>query len=291
MADLRLLARRWVPRLFGWKWVPDPTTFGCWLPRAGGVMVPVIDRLLRRLVQHRWERRGVPERLTVALDSAAFVRYGRKQAGAKVGYNPKKRGRPSHHPVLAFAVETSDLIGLLGGARLLSLEGRRLLSEAEGSLALDTHEVTDTAHVLTNIPGIQALTAWRRYNAGCVVEQRIGELAQLAVGQTAVDDLDGNRLIWDLGGLAYQLFHMLRTRLSGAWRKAQPKRLRVWLFRPPGRWTPMASTRASTCPTPSLETASSNGPWPPFEGHPARPTELLPDDGPDRTHHLHPGDA
>ena len=35
------------------------------------------------------------------LDSSVLPRYG-NQEGAKVGYNPKKRGRPSHHPLIAF---------------------------------------------------------------------------------------------------------------------------------------------------------------------------------------------
>jgi hypothetical protein len=35
------------------------------------------------------------------LDSSVLIRYGNQQ-GAKRGYNPKKRGRPSHHPLLAF---------------------------------------------------------------------------------------------------------------------------------------------------------------------------------------------
>ncbi len=35
------------------------------------------------------------------LDSSVLFRYGRQQ-GARRGYNPKKRGRPSRHPLLAF---------------------------------------------------------------------------------------------------------------------------------------------------------------------------------------------
>jgi len=38
---------------------------------------------------------------TLNLDSSVLIRYGNQQ-GAKRGYNPKKRGRPSHHPLLAF---------------------------------------------------------------------------------------------------------------------------------------------------------------------------------------------
>ena len=92
--------------------------------------------------------------------------------------------------------------------------------------------------MLTNIEGVHALTAWRRYNAGAVVEHRIEELGQLSVGHTAVDDLAGNALLWTLGTLACQLLHTLRTTaLSGSWRSAQPKRLRLWFFRLPAKLT------------------------------------------------------
>ena len=329
--DLPLLARRHVRRLFGWKRVPDPTTFGRWLRRAGQTLVPLLDGLLWRIVLRRWAEVGTPECVTLVLDSTVSVRYGETQAGAERGYNPKKPGRPSHHPLLAFVQETGDCLGVrwrpgnahtaagaedwltdlvarlraegidditvrldkgffsrsmvdtlealdvafllkipahrwladhqrpwrrsakgeavfggselwtttgeLWGVRLLSLQTRRPL-EGDDVLALDTYEVPLSAHVLTNIEGIHALTAWRRYNAGAVIEQRIAELGQLSVGQTAIDDLDGNALLWSLGMLAYQLLHTLRTTaLSGAWRRAQPKRLRLWLFRLPGKLT------------------------------------------------------
>ena len=38
---------------------------------------------------------------TLNLDSSVLTRYG-NQEGAKRGYNPKKRGRPSHNPIIAF---------------------------------------------------------------------------------------------------------------------------------------------------------------------------------------------
>ncbi|HLU26142.1 MAG TPA: hypothetical protein VKZ58_10605 [Longimicrobiales bacterium] len=43
--------------------------------------------------------------------------------------------------------------------------------------------------MLTNIAAIHALTAWRLYNRGAVVEHGIEELSQLGIGKTAVDDL------------------------------------------------------------------------------------------------------
>ena len=43
--------------------------------------------------------------LTIDLDSTVITRYG-KQEGAAIGYNPKKQGRPSHHPLIAFISQT-----------------------------------------------------------------------------------------------------------------------------------------------------------------------------------------
>lgn len=328
--DLRLLRSRGVSRLFGWARVPDATTFGRFLRRAAGVLVPVLDELLWHVLRVRWRAVGVPRRVMLVLDSTVVVRYGTKQAGAEKGYNPKKPGRPSHHPLLAFLAETGDCVGVLWrpgsagtaagavewvqtlvarlraagaqeitlrldkgffskemvetlealgvryvlkvpdwpwvrarlgcfrrsarhtssretlwttrtklyGARLFSLERRRPLRADSGELALETYEVTRRAHVLTNIAGIHALTAWRLYNRGAVVEHRIEELAQLGIGKTAVDDLGGNRLLWAMGALAYQLLHVIRTSaLTGSWRRAQPERLRSWIFRLPAKLT------------------------------------------------------
>src|SRR5690606_9431958 len=58
------------------------------------------------------------------------------------------------------------------------------------------------------------------------------KLAQLGIGKTAVDDLGGNRLLWAMGALAYQLLHVIRTTaLTGSWRRAQPERIRSWMLR------------------------------------------------------------
>lgn len=326
MDDLRLLSGRGVRRLFGWKAVPDPTTFGRFLRRGGERLAQQLDELLWQMVRARWTQAGVPGAVMLVLDSTVIQRYGLQQAGAEKGYNPAKRGRPSHHPLVAFLAETGDCMGLrwrpgsahtaagaiawiqdlvarlrsagvkeitlrldkgffsremvvalealgvsyvlkvpdhgwvrgrlssyrnsskdeaiwsasgtLYGARLLSVQQRTALRAEEGALALDSYEVQKTAHVLTNVEGIHALTAWRLYNQGARVEQRIEELGQLSVGKTAVDDLGGNHLLWAIGALAYQVLHTIRTTaLTGSWRTAQPKRLRSWLFRLPAKRT------------------------------------------------------
>lgn len=325
MDDLRLLSGRGLRRLFGWKAVPDPTTFGRWLRRGGERMAEQLDAVLWQMVRGRWATAGVPRAVMLVLDSTVVQRYGLKQAGAEKGYNPTKKGRPSHHPLVAFLAETGDCLGVrwrpgnantaagaipwiqtlvaqlraagveeitlrldkgffsremvaalealgvsyvlkvpdhrwvrsrlstfrrstkdpslwtasgtLYGARLLTTQQRREIA-GQDELTLGSYETLKTAHVLTNVEGISALSAWRLYNQGALVEQRIEELGQLSVGATAVDDLGGNHLLWALGALAYQMLHTIRTTaLSGAWRRAQPKRLRAWLFRLPAKLT------------------------------------------------------
>jgi hypothetical protein len=326
MEDLRLLRGRGIRRLFGWQRVPDPTTFGRFLRRGGVRLAEQLDVLLWQAVRARWAATAVPRSVMLVLDSTVVQRYGLKQAGAEKGYNPTKKGRPSHHPLVAFLAETGDCLGIrwrpgsahtaagaipwiqalvkqlraagveeitlrldkgffskamvsalealgvryalkvpdqkwarsrlsayrrsakdealwsasgeLYGARLLSVQKRREIRAKEGELELLSYEVLKTAHVLTNVEGIHALSAWRLYNQGALVEQRIEELGQLSVGDAAVDDLGGNHLLWALGALAYQMLHTIRTTaLSGQWRAAQPKRLRAWLFRLPAKLT------------------------------------------------------
>jgi len=48
---------------------------------------------------------------TLSFDSTVVTRYG-NQEGSKKGYNPKKRGRKSHHPILAFLNETRYVVNL-----------------------------------------------------------------------------------------------------------------------------------------------------------------------------------
>jgi len=112
MDDLPRLGARGVRRLFGWVKVPDPTTYGRWLRRAGEMLAAHLDLLLWSMVRTRWKASGVPRNVMLVLDSHVAVRYGLKQAGAEKGYNPKKPGRPSHHPLVAFLAETGDCMGV-----------------------------------------------------------------------------------------------------------------------------------------------------------------------------------
>jgi hypothetical protein len=61
---------------------------------------------LRRTVR---DKPGGQSRLTLDMDSHVTTVYG-KQQRAKVGYNPKKPGRKSYHPLLCFVGETRDFL-------------------------------------------------------------------------------------------------------------------------------------------------------------------------------------
>lgn len=319
---LKQLEARGVRELFGWKAVADPTTYGRWLRRDGDEMMSKqVEEVLREVVSLRWGVVGVPEEVMLIFDATVQVRYGRDQAGAEVGFNPHKKGRPSHHPMLGF-LDTGDCVSVrwrsgrahcadgiaeelpqtvawlraqgvkritvrldkgffsramvellqsldvefvlkmqeakplqqfkgpferyLHDPRLMVSEGEwsgvRMLCVREwedpkaGELALGYVVLKKQSTVLTNIPGIDAVQAWRLYNQGAVVEQRIEEFGQLGVGKTAVNHLGGNRLLWSMGGLAYQLMHFLRTvGLPAPLQKSQVKTLRTWLIRMPAK--------------------------------------------------------
>ena len=86
---------------------PDATTLRRFLLRVAPAALPKLralhDRLLARMTL--WPRR--PTRLLFDVDSTVLVVYG-TQEQARIGYNPKKRGRPSYHPLLCFEGQTQD---------------------------------------------------------------------------------------------------------------------------------------------------------------------------------------
>src|ERR1700719_2906629 len=69
-----------------------------------------VQRLFEPLAQ--WQMERVPlhsEGYTLDLDSTVFERYG-QQEGSLKGHNPRKHGRPSHHPLLAVLAEAHLLL-------------------------------------------------------------------------------------------------------------------------------------------------------------------------------------
>ncbi len=89
-------------RSFGAKWLPQSpsvlTRF--WNKVDSFEVAECLGKKLRSFALEiaGWE--GIKED-ELRFDSSVVTRYGR-QEGAVKGYNPKKHGRPSHHPLIAF---------------------------------------------------------------------------------------------------------------------------------------------------------------------------------------------
>lgn len=93
---------RTLTRLFGWERVAGQ--------RAIVRLFQRFDMLRNEQVQgeaYRWlfSQMTALKRITLDLDSTVLTRHG-EQEGATRGYNPGKRGRSSHHPLLAFIAES-----------------------------------------------------------------------------------------------------------------------------------------------------------------------------------------
>jgi len=122
-----------VRQLFGLRRFPSTATFTRFFRRFSAKTVtetftPLFAACLARL-PHR------AAGYTLDLDSSVFERYG-TQEGALKGYNPKKRGRPSHHPLFAVLAEArciahvwlrSGNTGAARGATAFLAETRALL--------------------------------------------------------------------------------------------------------------------------------------------------------------------
>jgi hypothetical protein len=76
----------------------------------GGLVRSQIEHLSEVLAQFRLQRLRAPALGAVLdLDSTVFERYGHQQGSLK-GYNPRKHGRPSHHPLLAMLAEAKVVL-------------------------------------------------------------------------------------------------------------------------------------------------------------------------------------
>lgn len=86
--------------IFGWKRVASISTYTRFFRKFSNKRNNEVYPEL-----NRWFFAQIPiKKYTMDVDSTVVTRYGDQQ-GAKVGYNPKKPGRNSHHPLIAFVSE------------------------------------------------------------------------------------------------------------------------------------------------------------------------------------------
>lgn len=87
--------------LVGLKRFPDETALRRFLRRLSPKAVRQIARLHDQLRAQLFSLPDPRTTLAFHLDSVVLTLYG-KQQGARLGYNPRKKGRPSYHPLLCF---------------------------------------------------------------------------------------------------------------------------------------------------------------------------------------------
>ncbi|MDO9510521.1 MAG: IS1380 family transposase, partial [Bacteroidales bacterium] len=90
-----------VQRIFGWgKGMASQSTFSRFFRKfdqeRNDMLFPAINRF--------WFSQLQLEKMTIDLDSTVITRHG-SQEGVVKGYNPKRHGRGSHHPLIAFVAE------------------------------------------------------------------------------------------------------------------------------------------------------------------------------------------
>jgi hypothetical protein len=86
---------------------PNPTTLRRFLLRMAPLALPKLRKFHEGLLLTMILKPRPPTKMIFDLDSTVLILYG-KQEMARIGYNPKKWGRPSYHPLLCFNGITKD---------------------------------------------------------------------------------------------------------------------------------------------------------------------------------------
>ncbi|MGB5156228.1 MAG: IS1380 family transposase [Desulfobacterales bacterium] len=95
-------------KLFKWDQFPDETTFGRifrLFSQKNCKELSDVESTIRKKV---WSKKWFPQ-ITLDMDSTVRGVYGNQQ-GAEKGYNPKKKGQKSYHPLLCFIAETRECL-------------------------------------------------------------------------------------------------------------------------------------------------------------------------------------
>ena len=87
--------------MLGLERFPDQATLRRFLKRLSPKAIRQLGRFHDSLRAHLFALPSLPSTLVFDIDSVVITVYG-KQQGAQVGYNPKKHGRRSYHPIFCF---------------------------------------------------------------------------------------------------------------------------------------------------------------------------------------------
>lgn len=86
--------------IFGWNRTPGQDTFKRFFCKFDQAKNQRISDYFYKWIFDNFKF----DNFTLDIDSSVMTRYG-SQEGSKKGYNPAKKGRPSHHPLIAFIAD------------------------------------------------------------------------------------------------------------------------------------------------------------------------------------------
>jgi hypothetical protein len=87
-------------RIFDWKNTPGQDTYKRFFSKFNQTTNQKVSDYFYSWIFDNFKF----DNFTLDVDSSVMTRYGQQQ-GAKKGYNPSKKGRPSHHPLIAFIAD------------------------------------------------------------------------------------------------------------------------------------------------------------------------------------------
>jgi hypothetical protein len=97
-----------IRKLFNWDKFPDNRTFGRVFELFNQKHCNELHEAEQIIREKVWEKKWFG-RVTLDFDSTVIGVYG-SQEGAAKGFNPKKKGQKSYHPLLCFVAETRECL-------------------------------------------------------------------------------------------------------------------------------------------------------------------------------------
>jgi hypothetical protein len=97
-----------IRQLFNWKQFPDDTTFGRIFKLFSHKHCKELSDVESMARSKVWSKKWFGK-IHLDMDSTVRGVYGNQQ-GAEKGYNPKKKGQKSYHPLLCFIAETRECL-------------------------------------------------------------------------------------------------------------------------------------------------------------------------------------
>lgn len=110
-------------KMFGIEEMPSVSTFSRFFRKVTRKLIEEIFEPWNRQLLEKREKEIPSDGVTIDMDSSVFERFGR-QEGVEVGYNPRRPGRPSHHPIFAVISELKFVAHMwLRRGKTVSLSG------------------------------------------------------------------------------------------------------------------------------------------------------------------------